>query len=63
MTNVSGNQSLLAMQRFFNSDLSLDVMLQRIHQIIEKLPDFMAKIILLCLVGLRPAEVVWNLSG
>jgi len=56
---TSGNESLHAMQRFFNPDLNLDVMLQQIRLMIEKLPFFMGQIVRFgALVGLRPAEVI-----
>lgn len=35
---TSGNESLHAMQRFFNHDLSLNIMLQRIKEMIRLLP-------------------------
>jgi hypothetical protein len=50
--------SLQAFERFFNDDLNLDVMLQRVRRMVEVLPVQLAKIIkFACLVGLRPAEV------
>ncbi len=56
---TSRNNSLQTLQRFFNPDLTLDIMLQRIHEMIRLLPTFMGKIIKFgCLVGLHPAEVV-----
>lgn len=56
---TSGNESLQSLQRFFNPDLSLDVMLQRIKQIVDKTPIQIGNIIkFACLIGLRPAEVV-----
>jgi intergrase/recombinase len=56
---TSGNDSLQTLQRFFNPDLTLDVMLQRIKEMIRLIPPFLARIIkFACLIGLRPAEVV-----
>jgi intergrase/recombinase len=57
---TSGNESLQSMQRLFNPDFSLDVMLQRIKEMIRLLhSSFMGKIIQFAvLVGLRPAEVL-----
>jgi intergrase/recombinase len=47
------------MQRFFNPDLSLDVMLQQIRQMAQQLPPPMGQIVKFgVLVGLRPSEVV-----
>jgi intergrase/recombinase len=46
-------------ERFFNEELTLDVMLQRIKEMIEILPVQMGKIIKFgCLVGLRASEVI-----
>ena len=46
-------------QRFFDEELTLDIMLQRIRQMVRLLPPFMAQIIKFgCLVGLRAAEVI-----
>ena len=56
---TDGNESLQSLQRFFNPDLSLDVMLQRIHLMIEKTPTWAGNTIkFACLVGLRPSEVL-----
>lgn len=55
----SGNESLQSFTRFFNDGLSLEAMLQQIHQMIRLLPPSMGKIIkFACLTGLRPAEAV-----
>jgi hypothetical protein len=57
----SGNESLQALQRFFNPDTStsLDGMLQQIRLMIKKTPSLMGKIIKFgVLVGLRSAEIV-----
>jgi hypothetical protein len=55
----SGNDSLRALQRFFDPEMTLDSMLQRIREMIRVLPTAMAAIIrFACLIGLRPAEVV-----
>jgi hypothetical protein len=35
---TNGNESLHAMQRFFNPDLTLDSMLQRVKEMIQKTP-------------------------
>jgi hypothetical protein len=57
---TAGNESLLAMQRFFNTELSLDVMFSGIKDMVDKLPTTqMSQIIKFgTLVGLRPSEVV-----
>ncbi len=44
--------------RFFNEELSFDVMLQRIKEMIAKTPSWVGKILQFAvLVGLRPSEV------
>jgi intergrase/recombinase len=56
---TSGNESLQSFERFFNPDLSLDSMLQRVREMIAKTPLQIAQIIkFACLTGLRPSEVV-----
>ncbi|MDQ3903515.1 MAG: hypothetical protein M3247_07740 [Thermoproteota archaeon] len=56
---TNGNESFTSLQRFFNPSLTLDLMLQQIRRMIEKLPVQMAQIVRFgCLVGLRPAETV-----
>lgn len=53
----SGNDSLLALQRFFDDKLTLDSMLQRIKGMIHVLPAPMGAVVkFACLVGLRPVE-------
>ena len=56
---TAGNESITALQRFFNPDLTLDVMLQKVREMINVLPPVMGKIVKFgVLVGLRPSEVV-----
>ena len=56
---TSGTESLQSFNRFFNPDLTLEAMLQRIAEMMRLLPPFMGQIVkFACLVGLRPAEVV-----
>jgi hypothetical protein len=56
---TSGDESLQSLQRFFNPDLSLDVILQRIKQMVDKTRTQIGNIIrFACLVGLRPTEVI-----
>jgi hypothetical protein len=56
---TSGNESLQSLERFFNDGLNYDTMLQRIREMVQKLPIQMANIIKFdCLTGLRPAETV-----
>jgi hypothetical protein len=51
--------STIHLQRFFNEGLTLDVMTQRIRQMIRLPPERMAKIIkYACLVGLHASEVL-----
>ena len=53
------NSSLQSLQRFFSPDLTLDVMLQRIKEMMRLLPTSMSKIVQFgVLVGLRSAEIV-----
>ena len=55
---TSGNESLEAMERFFNPALSLDSMLSRIKDMIRLLPPFMAQIIKFNVItGLRTSEI------
>jgi intergrase/recombinase len=57
---TSGNESLQALQRFFNPDcLTLETMLQQVRQMIKILPPLMGQIVKFgTLVGLRSAEIV-----
>ncbi len=56
---TTGADAFQVLQRFFNTALSLDVMIQKIKEMIRLLPPFMGKIIKFgCLVGLRPSECV-----
>ncbi|MDQ3968885.1 MAG: hypothetical protein M3275_10885 [Thermoproteota archaeon] len=55
----SRGDPMIHFERFFNEGLTLDVMLQRIKEMIEILPVQMGKIIKFgCLVGLRASEVI-----
>jgi intergrase/recombinase len=56
---TNGDESLRSLQRFFNSELSLDKMIERIKEIAQKLPTQMGQIIRFgTLTGLRPAEII-----
>ena len=56
---TSGLESIQAFDRFFDDNLSLDVMMQRVKEMVSKLPGFMGDIVKFgVLVGLRPAETV-----
>jgi hypothetical protein len=56
---TNGDESIQALQRFFNPSLSFDTMLQRIREMMDKTPPWVAEIIkFACLVGLRPSEVL-----
>ena len=47
------------MQRFFNPELSLEKMLDKIREMIKVLPPHMAAVVRhACLTGLRPTEAV-----
>ena len=55
---TSANDSLQTLQRFFNPEMSLESMFERIRAMIRVLPEHMGKIIkFACLIGLRPSEV------
>jgi hypothetical protein len=56
---TAGNESITALQRFFNPDLTLDVIIQKVRKMINVLPPVMGEIVKFdVLVGLRPSEVV-----
>jgi hypothetical protein len=56
---TTGNESLVSMANFFNPDMSLDAMLQKVGQMIEVLPPVMGLIVRhSAITGLRPAEAV-----
>jgi hypothetical protein len=60
----SKGDSIQHFDRFFNDQLTFDTMLERIREMVDKTPPQIGNIIkFACLVGLRPAEVVGNLSG
>jgi integrase len=55
----SQTNSIATFERFFNENLTLDVMISKINEMRAKLPPPMAAIIKFnCLTGLRPAEAV-----
>lgn len=55
---TAGNESITAMQRFFNPEVTLEVMLDKIRKMMQVLPLAMASVVkFACLVGLRPWEV------
>ena len=56
---TNGDESFHALQRFFNTELSLDVMLSLIKDMAQKLPPLIGQIVRFgTLVGLRPAELL-----
>ena len=56
---TSGNNSLQAMERFFNPEMSLDSMLSKVKEMIRVLPVSMGTVIKFnCLTGLRPSEAI-----
>ena len=56
---TSGNESLHALHRVFNTELNLDVMLNRIKKMVDVLPHHMGRIIQFGVItGLRPSEAV-----
>ena len=55
----STSNSTQYFERFFNEELTLDVMLQRIRGMIRVLPENMGRIVKYgCLVGLRASEII-----
>jgi hypothetical protein len=55
----SSTSSVQSLQRFFNPDLTFDVMLSKVKEMIQALPEPMALVIKhAVLTGLRPAEAV-----
>ena len=53
----SGNGSLQAMERFFNPEMSLDHMIEKVRRMIQVLPANMGQIVrFACITGLRPSE-------
>jgi hypothetical protein len=42
---TSGLESIQAFDRFFDDNLSLDVMIQRVKEMVSKLPGFMGDIV------------------
>jgi intergrase/recombinase len=56
---TSGNNALQSLQRFFNPDLSLETMIQKVKEMMRLLPPLMGKIIKFgVLVGLRSGEII-----
>jgi Archaeal phage integrase len=56
---TDGNESLQAMQRFFNDELNFDSMLRKVKEMIAKTPVQIGQIIkFACLTGLRPTEAI-----
>jgi hypothetical protein len=56
---TTGNESLQSLERFFNPDLTIDVMLSKVRGMMAALPARMAAVVkFACLTGLRPSEAV-----
>ena len=54
---TNGNESLQALERFFNTAMSLDRMIEKVKEMMRALPAIMAAVIkFACLTGLRPSE-------
>jgi len=54
---TTGNESITAMQRFFNPELTLEVMLKKVKEMMRVLPTPMAAVVRhAVLTGLRPTE-------
>ena len=55
----TGNESLQALERFFNPEMSLDHMIDRVKQMMQILPSDMSNIVRhAVLTGLRPSEAI-----
>ncbi len=55
----SGDESLQLFNRFFDDNLNLEMMINRVNEMIARLPDDQGRIVkFACLIGLRPVEVV-----
>ncbi len=55
----SGNNAIQSLQRFFDSDLTLDSMLSKIREMVRVLPEHMGEVIRFAsITGLRPSEAV-----
>jgi hypothetical protein len=60
---TNGDESFHALQQFFNTELSLDVVLSRIKDMAQKLPPLMGQIVRFgTLVG-QDQQSFWNASG
>jgi intergrase/recombinase len=56
---TNGDESVQALLRFFNTELSLDKMIELIKEIAHKLPPLMGEIVKFgTLTGLRPTEIL-----
>jgi intergrase/recombinase len=54
-----GNESLQALERFFNPDMTLDHMIDRVKTMMQVLPPVMSNIVKYAvLTGLRPSEAI-----
>ena len=60
---TSGDESIKSLERFFNPDLTLDSIYDRVREMIAKTPVQIANIIrFACLTGLRPREVIESVN-
>jgi hypothetical protein len=56
---TSGNESLQALERFFNPEMGLDQLIDRVKAMIQVLPPVMSNIVKYAvLTGLRPSETI-----
>jgi hypothetical protein len=56
---TDGNESLRAMERFFNPDLSLETMIAKVKEMISFTGVYMGQIVKFCvLTGLRSGEII-----
>jgi intergrase/recombinase len=56
---TSGNESLQALERFFNPEMGLDQMIDRVKAMMQVLPPVMSNVVKYALLtGLRPSEAI-----
>jgi Archaeal phage integrase len=54
---TDGNESVQALQRFFDSNLTLDSMIEKVKEMISVIPRLYGQVVLFaCITGLRPSE-------
>ena len=60
---TNGNESVQALQRFFDSNLTLDSMVSKVEEMIRGIPRIYGEVVrFACLTGLRPSEACESVS-